>query len=281
MADLTAGAWTPVLGRLARWAGAAALAASLLFIGDRLWRLDWSTLRPHLSGSFVAAAAGTMLFFALADRLLAQAWSTTVDPDRTISRRGLLGIYARGVMLKYLPGSIFQYVSRQVEGAKRGLGHKRLAQSAGVEVGLHLVSSMTAAAAFFLFDRSPIAALLMIAATAAGLFAFRRPLISAMGWQIAAFGLFGLAAALVGVAVFPAGTSLPHFAAIFLLAWLAGFVVPVAPGGIGVREAALLALAGGSIPAAAALAAVLALRLASIGGDLVFGMIVLARRPAE
>lgn len=281
MADLTAGAGTPVLGRLARWAGAAALAASLLFIGDRLWRLDWSTLRPHLSGSFVAAVAGTMLFFALADRLLAQAWSTTVDSDRTISRRGLLGIYARGVMLKYLPGSIFQYVSRQVEGAKRGLGHKRLAQSAGVEVGLHLVSSMTAAAAFFLFDRSPIAALLMIAATAAGLFAFRRPLISAMGWQIAAFGLFGLAAALVGVAVFPAGTSLPHFAAIFLLAWLAGFVVPVAPGGIGVREAALLALAGGSIPAAAALAAVIALRLASIGGDLVFGMIVLARRPAE
>ncbi len=270
-----------MLGRLARWAGAAALAASLLFIGDRLWRLDWSSLRPHLSVGFVCAVSGALLIFAIADRLLALAWATTIDPYRTMPRRNLFGIYARGVLLKYLPGSIFQYVSRQVEGAKQGLPHKRLAQSAGVEVGLHLVSSMTAAAAFLLFDRWPVVAALVAAVTGGVLLALRRSLISALVWQIAAFLLFGLAAALVGGAIFPVGTSLQHFAALFLLAWLAGFVAPVAPGGIGVREAALLALAGSSIPAAASLAAVLALRVASIGGDLIFGTITLARRSGQ
>ena len=70
----------------------------------------------------------------------------------------------------------------------------------------------------------------------------------------------------------PAGAALAQFAAIFLLAWLAGFVIPVAPGGLGVREAALLALAAGSVDAPALLAAVLALRIGSILGDLGYGL---------
>ena len=79
-------------------------------------------------------------------------------------------------------------------------------------------------------------------------------------------------------AVLPAGASLAQFAALFLLAWLAGFIVPVAPGGLGVREAALLALAGGGVPAAGLMAATLALRVSSIAGDLVYGLATLQRR---
>src|SRR3546814_20504416 len=79
----------------------------------------------------------------------------------------------------------------------------------------------------------------------------------------------------MGAAVLPSGESLAHFAALFLLAWLAGCVVPVAPGGIGVREAALLAIAGGAVPATALMAATLALRAASIAGDLLYGVVTL------
>ena len=60
-------------------------------------------------------------------------------------------------------------------------------------------------------------------------------------------------------------------------AWLAGFVVPVAPGGIGVREAALLALAGAGLPAAGLMAATLALRASSIVGDLGYGLVTMQR----
>ena len=102
----------------------------------------------------------------------------------------------------------------------------------------------------------------------------------ALAFQIGAFGAVALAAALIGAAVLPAGTNLAHFSALFLLAWLAGFVVPVAPGGIGVREAALLALAGASLPAAGLMAATLALRGSSIAGDLTYGLATLHdRRP--
>src|SRR3546814_4815140 len=35
--------------RIGRWAGGAALAGSIAFIGERLWRLDWSRSEEHTS----------------------------------------------------------------------------------------------------------------------------------------------------------------------------------------------------------------------------------------
>jgi uncharacterized membrane protein YbhN (UPF0104 family) len=83
----------------------------------------------------------------------------------------------------------------------------------------------------------------------------------------------------VGGAILPEGLPLGLFAAMFLAAWLVGFVVPVAPGGIGVREAALLALAGSLVGPATLMACVLVLRIASILGDLGYGLVALARNP--
>ena len=262
----------PPLKKVGRWVGGAALAGSIAFIGERLWCLDWSTLEPHASWSLAGALIGAPLLFAAADSALARAWIALVDPEHIHPSRDMSRIYARGVLMKYLPGSVFQYISRQVEGAKTGIEHKRLAKSAFVEVGLHLVSSMTVAAMCLGFDRS-----LALSGLAATIFvgvslAARRPILTALAFQILAFSAFALAAVLIGAVILPDGTSLAHFAAIFLLAWLAGFVVPVAPGGIGVREAALLALVGAEVPAAALMAATLALRASSIAGDLGYGL---------
>lgn len=281
MIDAVSAPARPAFDRLLRWGGGIALAGSLVFIGDRLWRLDWSTLQPHMSAGLVGGIAAGTVLFAAADRALAHAWAALADPERAVPHPELRRIYARGVLLKYLPGSIFQYVSRQAEGARKGLAHKRLAHSALVEIGLHLVSSMTAAAAFLVGAWSPPAAILGLGAVAGAALVARRPLMTALAFQILAFALFGLAAMLIGAAVLPAGSDLAHFAALFLLAWLAGFVVPVAPGGIGVREAALLALGGSVMPPAALMAATLALRGSSIGGDLIYGLTTLARRPPQ
>ncbi|MGH6632036.1 MAG: hypothetical protein ACREB0_01640, partial [Sphingopyxis sp.] len=235
-------------------------------------------LQPHASWGLAGAMVGAPLLFAVADRALARAWTAVVDPEHTQPPRNMARIYARGVLMKYLPGSIFQYVSRQVEGAKTGIEHKLLAKSVIVEVGLHLVSSMSVAAACLTFERAPVVAIVAAAIVVGASLAARRPLLTALAFQILAFGAFALAAALIGAAVLPAGASLAHFAALFLLAWLAGFVVPVAPGGIGIREAALLALAGAGLPAAGLMAATLALRASSIAGDLGYGLITLGRR---
>lgn len=281
MADTLSVPRGPAFDRLLRWGGAAALAGSLIFIGDRLWRLDWSTLQPHMSAGLVGGVAAGTLLFAAADRALAHGWTALADPERAFPPSDMRRIYARGVLLKYLPGSVFQYVSRQVEGSKTGIEHKRLAKSAVIEVGLHLVSSMSVAAACLASARSPAIAIGAAVVVGGASLAARRPLLTALAFQIMAFGAFAAAAALVGSAVLPAGASLTHFAALFLLAWLAGFVVPVAPGGIGVREAALLALAGGTLPAAGLMAATLALRASSIAGDLGYGLVTLARKPRQ
>jgi len=257
---------------IGRWVGGIALAASILFIAQRLWLLDWASLRPYFSSSLAGSFVGAGLLFAAADVALARAWAVTADSEGAVAPRDMRRIYARGVLMKYLPGAIFQYLSRQYHGAKTGLGHKRLAQSALLEIALHLVSSLAVAAVFFLAVHSIAAALAAGALVAICLLSIRRPLTRALILQMSAFALFALAAILVGFAVFPAGTGLAKFAAIFLLAWLAGFIVPVAPGGVGVREAALLMLVGGALPTAGLMAATLALRIASIGGDVLFGL---------
>lgn len=275
MAETTAARRRPSFERVGRWVGGAALAGSIAFIGERLWRLDWATLQLHASWGLAGAMVGAPLLFAAADRALARAWRAVVDPGNRIPHRDMARIYARGVLMKYLPGSVFQYVSRQVEGAKTGIEHKLLAKSVVVEVGLHLVSSMAVAAACLTFDRWPAVAVTATLVVIGASLALHRPLMTALAFQIIAFGAFAAAATLIGAFVLPAGVSLAHFAALFLLAWLAGFVVPVAPGGIGVREAALLALAGANLPAAGLMAATLALRASSITGDLGYGLATL------
>lgn len=261
--------------RLIRWAGGVTLAASIVFIGERLWRLDWASLAPHASWELAIAMTGAPLLFAAADRTLARGWAMTADPEGRCTSAELTQIYARGVLMKYLPGSVFQYLSRQVGGARAGLPHKRVAQASMIEIGLHLVASLSVAAACFVAAHSPLLAVAGIAAPVAVCLFMRRRLLLALAFQILAFALFAAAAALIGWAILPAGSGLAVFAALFLLAWLAGFVVPVAPGGIGVREAALLAL-GGGLPAAGLMAATLALRAASIAGDLLYGLTTLA-----
>src|SRR3546814_15235565 len=67
--------------RIGRWAGGAALAGSIAFIGERLWRLDWSTLQPHASWELAGAMIGAPLLFAAADRALTRAWTAVVDPE--------------------------------------------------------------------------------------------------------------------------------------------------------------------------------------------------------
>lgn len=260
-------------GRAGRWGAGLVLTGCIGFIGERLWRLDPAQLLDQASWPFGAAILAAPVAFGLADVALARAWQVLADPSGALDRRTASAIYGRGVLMKYLPGSVFQYVSRQFGGADAGLGHKQLAKASVTEIGLHVVASMTIAAGCLAASVAPVAGLAAAAALAIAAYGARRPLARALVLQLAAFGGFAAAAAIIGAAVLPAGAGLAQFAAIFLLAWLAGFLIPVAPGGLGVREAALLALSGGVASASALMAAVLALRIGSILGDLGYGLL--------
>lgn len=259
-------------GRIGRWGTGLILAGCVGFIGERLLRLEPAQLLEQASWPLGAAMVAAPVLFGLSDVALARGWQALADPAGQLDQRTVHAIYGRGVLMKYLPGSVFQYVSRQFGGAGAGLEHKQLAKASVTEIGLHVAASMSVAAGCMAAAVHPLASLAAGAAVAIAAVAARRPLARALTLQLLAFGGFAAAAAAVGAAVLPAGAALAQFAAIFLLAWLAGFVIPVAPGGLGVREAALLALAAGSVDAPALLAAVLALRIGSILGDLGYGL---------
>ncbi len=268
-------------GPVARWGGAAVVALSIGFIGQRLLALDPAQLAVHASWPLAGAMLAAPLLFAGANRLLAQAWQALADPAARLSARTVGRIYGRGVLLKYLPGSLFQYVSRQLGARGAGLAQGEAAKASLVEIALHLASSMTVAAGFFAAGAiGTVPAMIALAIVGLAAWHSRLPMGRAFAWQLGAFFCFAVAALLVAAAILPGGLVPSQFAALFLLAWLAGFVVPVAPGGLGVREAALLALAAGGAPAAPMLAAVLALRITSILGDLGYGLgaLALARR---
>jgi len=88
----------------------------------------------------------------------------------------------------------------------------------------------------------------------------------AMGYGLN-FLLAGAGFALIAWAL---GIDLPLFAAIggYALAWIAGFVVPGPPAGLGVREAVLIGLMHGSVDAESAAQLVVAHRLATTAADL-------------
>lgn len=198
--------------------------------------------------------------------------------------------YAICNVYKYLPGNIFHLVSRQAAFAREGLSQADIAKTSLVEILLHIFGVATVClAAFALTGHAsgglevPLAGLVLsprvttatlAGAALAGLVAawlLSRPTapIRAAGLNLVFFLGYGL----LLLAIFPqldgAGASAAGtLVAGYLVAWLAGFLTPGAPGGLGVREAVFIAFVP-ETPELAVQAAVLG-RLISSLGDLLF-----------
>lgn len=264
-----------------RWASVARIGrvavvlASLGFIGERLSHLDYSELCAAFSPALVAAVVASILLVGLTNQALAEGWASLAAYDNRLSSRSVCAIYGRGVLTKYIPGSVAQYFSRQWAGATAGLDHKRMVRASVVEMALHVIASLSVVVACFLIKDSPLPMVGALLVLLYLLLRSRQVVAKALGFQIVAFIGFATCAALVGWCIFPADVSILQFAALYIVAWLAGFLIPAAPGGIGVREAALLAIAAGMASSGALLVAAMCLRLASLVGDLAYGLAAL------
>jgi dolichol-phosphate mannosyltransferase len=89
--------------------------------------------------------------------------------------------------------------------------------------------------------------------------------LDAAGWVATGLGAWALARALGVTAGLDAFLLLGAFA----LSWLLGVLVPLAPGGLGLREGSLILSLGAAVGAGPATALALALRLVSFAGELV------------
>ncbi len=263
-----------------RWGGYALLVAALIYCGMALSQLGSDALVERLSQTAWITTFVVGLAYGGALALLAAGWTAMVVRKGLLDFSATIAIYGPAVVAKYIPGSIFQYGSRQLTGAEFGLSQKPMAKASLAEAAIHIPAALLCAAILY-FGGGMLGLLVLAIVGLAIATHVAAPILRAAGFQLAFFALFAaLITVLAGVAL--ASADPERLSALFMLAWVAGFLIPVAPGGIGVRESALLALAAPVEGAAVIAAFALLTRLATTIGDAAIGVagywLLLSRR---
>ena len=278
------------------------IALSLVALAALAWKaagLAGQLGRDFLTPGFIAVIGSAAFVYALLGLLIGLAWYSLLAATRQVHLPVLqaLTIFGRAQLLKYLPSNLLHYVGRHAAANRLGAPHGALVWSSIAEAVL-----VTAAAAVVtgLFAQplvtralgelhSPIwlrvllptlAIAALVAATAyllaSGSKAKAKNLPSLAKGASIACGLYvlfffangGLLAGLI--AALPGEVSAPPLmlAGVVSLAWFAGFIVPGAPAGIGIRDFVLTVGLEEAGLGSAALSIALAYRIVTLLGDL-------------
>jgi len=252
---------------LLRWGLPAAAVGYLAYL---LVKSDPTRLLEGLTPAVLFVAAVSAVIYAIAFHLLAVAWGLTLArfAAAAVDLRVAVQGYALANFAKYLPGNVFHYVGRQVVASRLGCSQLSAAQATATEIAVHLAASGLLLALLLPFSFAELAwmagvvpewwaawpLLLLPAAGAIAWRYFRRR--GGAAWphvslrlaatllllQLVFFTLATAIGAWLALTLLAAPlTSLPAIAFAFLFSWLVAFVVPGAPGGLGLREACLAA----------------------------------------
>ncbi len=274
--------------------------------------LELSEVTASLSARTLGIALTAALLYGAGLYLLAYAWSTSLQQFArpAVNPEAAMQLYAFSTFAKYLPGNVFHYAGRQIAAARLGYGQKAPAQATMVEILGHIVavglllllllpfssegvSQLLSLAASHLQPWVIAVALVLLAVASGGLLVPKlRRFLPPLDLRLAGFlallqvSFFALAALLglwlaIAILDLPA-TDWPFLIFVYLTAWLIGFVTPGAPGGLGVREACLLAGLGGLAGAEAILVYAGVTRLSFLLGEGFFALsgFLLRPRPA-
>lgn len=274
--------WT-ILRRSLPWAGRALALVGVVFVVVRLRGYAGQIDLARFDTMIWVLVVGLAISYALANLMLAFAWWNLLSQFGGItSCRWALRTYGISQVAKYIPGNIFHLMGRQTMGAAADVPGWALAKSALGEVVL-----ISATGALFGLLALPlvvpgmtmpqaIAAFAVVVGLAAfGLrYRFGPQATRALGFYIGYLAVSG--AMFVGllelVSTQPVGPRLPWipFCGAYILAWLAGFLIPGTPAGLGIRELVLLLLLGSRIMEADLLLAIVLHRAVTIVGDVLF-----------
>lgn len=259
--------------------------------------IDFSIITNKLQFGIVAAVG--MVLMCVSVYMLALGWNRilTVFSHQTVDYKATVTIYAKANMGKYLPGNVMHYVERNLFAGNLGLNQKAVTLSTITEiVGQVCVCAIAA----LLFEGNQVFAILkqllsikyiiiiliLLVLLMIVLLAFRKKIVAVVKeieWKmllkaflqvLPIYFVFVIIGGVVMVAMFwgmapetiNAGI-IANMIAAYTVAWVIGFVVPGAPGGIGVREFVLLFLLAGMMPENVILTGILLHRLVSILGD--------------
>lgn len=296
-----------------------ALAVMLVFAVYVWHALRGHDLMVYANPRSLLAIVAAALIYCCAIPLTALAWRGLLrDVGTERSWRELIAILGLTQIAKYVPGNVGQYVGRAALSIKRGIGVRPFTVTVLLEILLTIAAALCVGVCTGMLSgagltvvRSQglqlliVAGLVAIAAT--GVLLFRQLVPRVLRrfapqqaqllegnllpgkYSIArAFLLYCGTSLCVGVALIVlAGMLLPAakheywlLLASFALAWIVGFVTPGAPAGLGVREGLLLLMLGPVYGAASAGVVIIALRIATTLGDLLWciaGLLLLSR----
>lgn len=283
------------LKSIVRFGGLAVSLAALVFVGLAIHRSFGDLQRQLISPLFLIAILGCAIAYAVILQLVGIAWYrflVVVDgPSLGLGRA--LAIFGRTQIYKYLPSNVMHMVGRFTLTRNAGASSKALAfaQIGELSVIVLAAGALGALLAWPVFQDAyarygPDNPTLIVGLIVAGLlalaigmvFSFRIRMAERGGRALLAsaeafflYALFFIGNGLLIVALSRTLNDAGHMAELIGIgaaAWLIGFIVPGAPGGLGVREAALITgLTAAGLPPPAATAVALGNRLVTVLGD--------------
>lgn len=295
-----------------RWIGLSLSIVALVWICVRFARsgnLDLLARLEFTPARLLAFGLGVTVYF-LALCLLAFAWWRMLArfARHELPAASTMALYAISQYGKYLPGNVAHYALRHGWGRRHGLQHQSLGLAALLEAVLLALAALALSlgagppgARALASINPPIAILCLVVAIVALVGAIRWASSSPRmkRWDIPHLGIATLLEAGLCYAVFflsgaaalfalghALGMRVDSFSVVLAAnaaSWLAGFLIVGAPAGLGVREVAFVALAGGTLGDSNALLLAGLFRITTFVADTLFfaaGSLV-ARREAR
>lgn len=283
--------------RILRFGGLALSLAAIAWIVHRFasgGALNLLSRAPIGGTALIAGLVAGAVAYALAMGFPALAWWRIVAglAPTAPPAAATLGTYAASQYGKYLPGNVAHYALRHVRSRRYDIPHASLALASILEAALLVLGALAvvvsagvrpAVVAELVDPRIAVAGVMIaLVALAIALRVVRRlgwfermhvpmPALPMMFAALACYVAFFLAcAALVAALAHALGyppVSFALIAAASAASWLAGFVVIGAPAGLGVREAAFVALAGPALGEDRALLLIGFFRVVTFLGD--------------
>lgn len=307
-------AWRRIAAISARWLF---FLGSVLFLIHLAYRITNSTgFRDLQSSSALVGTALAALIISLASFTSTAGWNLLLEGlAGHVGLKRSAAVYCTTQIAKYLPGNFGHYLGRVALAKTRlQIPAKATILSLLQETGLTCLGALLVGLfCYFFFPNRALyglsraglyAAFVVIAGSYLSLSAVAEALRKSDRWRspllrklmgaipkletslrvlpfyIAGYVCIGIAVSVIGSDLLK--TQLQDFVFItgaYSLAWIIGFLIPGAPGGLGVRESALVLLLAGTYPKDMVLMLALLARLASVGADLLtfFAGLVLVR----
>ncbi|MFM5955431.1 MAG: lysylphosphatidylglycerol synthase domain-containing protein [Novosphingobium sp.] len=281
---------------LARWRRPLAFAAAILFLASLAYVATFIARNraalEHLPPLRILPLAASAALYLLAHPFTSAAWVIGLRSLGQDIRFDLaLKIAFASQVGKYLPGNVAHYFGRAALARFHGVTLKGSGIATLLEIVAALLAAALVASAAMLLDPAPLVALSSALSKASALPAlvalaalggaavflrFARIPVSVLAKVTAClaanFVLVGLSLLAVVAAVSAQSLSPAAAIGIFAVAWTAGYLLPGAPAGLGIREAILVAWLSPIIGPGAAIACTVLHRIITAGVDALVGI---------